>query len=129
MSYAQWNRYTQYILTDQVVSLSGLYRCAVGSVGPSPSPPEADPTNWISLGPVNGVFPSGKKQCVAGTTQTITIPNLTTNAVVNLTYIHPPAGGAGQWFKGYTPTAGLLTIELGQTATTAEFILWSVASL
>ena len=128
MSYAQWNQNTQYLVGDQVVSLGVLYRCIV-AVGPTATAPAADPTKWTSLGPANGVFPSGKKQCDVGTTQTITIPNLTTNGIVNLTYVHPPAGGAGQWFKGYTPTAGLLTIELGQTATTAEFILWSVASL
>jgi hypothetical protein len=48
---------------------------------------------------------------------------------VNLTYVHPPAGGAGQFFADVVPTANTLTITLGQTATTAEFILYSVASL
>jgi hypothetical protein len=67
--------------------------------------------------------------CVAGTTQTITITGLTTSGVVGLTYIHPGAGGAGQFFVSSTPTANTLTVELGQTATTAESIIWIVGKL
>jgi hypothetical protein len=86
---------------------------------------EVDGTNKLSV----VALPNGKHICDASTTQVITITGLTTNGIVNLTYVHPPAGGAGQWFKGYTPTANTLTIELGQAATTSEFILYSVASL
>jgi hypothetical protein len=71
----------------------------------------------------------GIHTCTAGTTQTITITGLTTSGVVGLTYIHPPGGGAGQFFKSSTPTANTLTVELGQTATTAESIIWIVGKL
>jgi hypothetical protein len=128
MSYAQWNQHTQYVVGNQI-SYGGFSFVCIANVGPTTTLPSADPTKWTYFGPTNGVFPSGKHQCVTGTTQVITIPNLTTNGVVNLTYIHPPAGGAGQWFQEYTPTENTLTITLGQTATKAEFILWSVASL
>lgn len=128
MSYAQWNQYTQYLVGDQVVSVGVLYLCIL-AVGPSATLPSADPTHWTFLGPANGVFPSGKHTCVAGTTQVITIPNLTTSGIVMLTYVHPPSGGQQQYFENVVPTANTLTITLHQTATTAEFILWSVASL
>jgi len=86
---------------------------------------EIDGTNKLSVVPL----PSGKHQCVVGTTQTITIPNLTTSGIVLLTYVHPPIGGGPQYFVDVVPTANTLTITLNQTATTAEFILYSVASL
>ena len=71
----------------------------------------------------------GIHTCIAGTTQVITITGLTTSGVVGLTYIHPPGGGAGQFFVSSTPTANTLTVELGQTATTAESIIWIVGKL
>ena len=71
----------------------------------------------------------GIHTCTAGTTQTITITGLTTSGVVGLTYIHPPGGGAGQYFVSSTPTANTLTVVLGQTATTAESIIWIVGKL
>jgi hypothetical protein len=71
----------------------------------------------------------GIHTCAAGTTQIITISGLTTSGVVGLTYIHPPGGGAGQFFQTSTPTADTLTVELGQTATTAESIIWIVGKL
>jgi len=72
-------------------------------------------------------LPSGIFTCAVGTSQVITIPGLTTGAVVNLTYIHPTAGGAGQWFVSSVPTANTLTITLGQTAAITEKIIYSVA--
>jgi hypothetical protein len=128
MSYAQWNSKTQYIVGDQVVSAGVLYICIL-AIGPSTNPPAADATHWTSQGSPIGFLPSGKYTCVVGTTQVITIPNLTTNSIVNLTYVHPPIGGGPQYFVDVVPTANTLTITLNQTATTAEFILWSVASL
>lgn len=86
---------------------------------------EVDGSNKLSVVPL----PSGKHTCVAGTTQVITITGLTTNGIVLLTYVHPPAAGGGQYFSDVVPTANTLTITLAQTATTAEFILYSVASL
>jgi hypothetical protein len=71
----------------------------------------------------------GIHTCVVGTTQVITIPGLTADGIVGLTYIHPPGGGAGQFFHSSTPTTDTLTIELGQTATTAESIIWIVGKL
>ena len=71
----------------------------------------------------------GIHTCTAGTTQTITITGLTTSGVVGLTYIHPPSGGAAQFFVSSTPTADTLTVVLGQTATTAESIIWIVGKL
>jgi len=58
MSYAQWSQYTQYLVGNQVVSVGLLYKC-IAAVGPSATAPAADPTKWTSLGPANGVFPSG----------------------------------------------------------------------
>jgi len=58
MSYAQWNQYTQYQVGNQVVSVGLLYKCIV-AVGPTATAPASDPTKWTSLGPANGVFPSG----------------------------------------------------------------------
>jgi hypothetical protein len=72
---------------------------------------------------------NGLHTCTAGTTQTISIPGLTVNGFVSLTYLHPGAGGAGQWFKSSVPTADTLTVELGQNATTAESIVWIVGKL
>ena len=74
-------------------------------------------------------LPSGIYTCIVGTSQVITIPGLTTGAVVNLTYIHPTAGGAAQWFVSSVPTANTLTITLGATAAITERIIWSVAKL
>ena len=71
----------------------------------------------------------GIHNCVVGTTQIITITGLTVDGVVGLTYIHPPSGGAGQWIKSSTPTTDTLTVDLGQTATTAESIIWIVGKL
>jgi len=71
----------------------------------------------------------GIHTCVVGTSQIISIPGLTTAGIVGLTYIHPPGGGAGQYFQNSTPTTDTLTIQLGQTATTAESIIWIVGKL
>lgn len=71
----------------------------------------------------------GIHTCITGTTQVITIPGLTTDGVVGLTYVHPGSGGAGQWIKSSTPTANTLTVELGQTATITESIIWIVGKL
>ena len=71
----------------------------------------------------------GIHTCTVGTTQVITIPGLTTSGIVGLTFIHPPGGGAGQFFKTSTPTNNILTVELGQTATIAESIIWIVGKL
>lgn len=129
MSYAIWNVSSYYVVGDVVVEGTSLYRCIVDAQALLTSP-SIDTTHWATLGPkVENTFPSGQHTCIAGTTQTITIPNLTTNGIVNLTYVHPPGGGAGQFFVNVVPTANTLTITLGQTATTAEFILWSVAKL
>jgi hypothetical protein len=57
----------------------------------------------------------------------ISIPGLTTNGIVNLAYIHPNIGGAGQYFKNYTPSTNTLTVELGQAGGANEKIIWSVA--
>jgi hypothetical protein len=72
-------------------------------------------------------YPAGKYTCVVGTSQVITISGLTTAGIVNLTYVHPPAGGGPQYFVNVVPTANTLTVTLAQTATISEFILWSVA--
>jgi hypothetical protein len=71
----------------------------------------------------------GIHTCIAGTTQIITITGLTTSGVVGLTYNHPGGGGAGQFFVSSTPTPNTLTVELGQSATTAESIIWIVGKL
>jgi hypothetical protein len=88
--------------------------------------------NNISGATINGVdypLPCGIHAVTASTTQIITITGLTTGGVVNLTYIHPGSGGQGQYFKGYTPLSGTLTVELGQIGATGESIIWSVAQL
>jgi hypothetical protein len=74
-------------------------------------------------------LPSGIYTCIVGTTQTITIPGLTTNAVVSLTYIHPTAGGAAQYFVSSVPTANTLTVTLGVAAAITERIIYVVAKL
>ena len=71
----------------------------------------------------------GIHQCIAGTTQIITITGLTSDGIVGLTYIHPPGGGAGQYFQNYTASTNSLLVELGQVATTAESIIWIVGKL
>ena len=127
MSYAIWNQFTYYAVGDQVVLNSVLYLCIL-AVGPTATTPLTDTTHWTNLGSVLGItLPSGNYTCVAGLTQVIAIPSLTTNSIVNLTYVHPPNGGQQQYFANVVPTAGTLTITLGAPATTAEFILWSVA--
>ena len=128
MSYAQWSQFTQYRVGNLVVN-GGFNFVCIANVGPTATLPSADPTKWTNIGVSTPSIPSGKYFCVAGTTQVITIPNLTTNSIVNLTYVHPPAGGGPQYFVNVVPTANTLTITLNQTATTSEFILWSVASL
>ena len=129
MSYAIWNVSNYYVVGDVVVEGTTLYRC-ISDAPALLTSPLIDTPHWAILGPkVENTFPSGKHICVAGTTQTITIPNLTTNGIVNLTYVHPTGGGAGQYFQDVVPTANTLTITLGQAATTAEFILWSAAQL
>jgi len=74
-------------------------------------------------------LPSGIHTCIVGTTQTITIPGLTTNGVVALTYLHPTAGGAAQWIESSVPTANTLTISLGAAAAITESIIWVVGKL
>jgi len=58
MSYAQWNRYTQYIVGNQVVSAGVLYICIL-AVGPTATAPAADPTHWTNQGSPAGSLPSG----------------------------------------------------------------------
>jgi hypothetical protein len=129
MSYAIWNVSSYYVFGDLVVEGKNLYQCISEARGLF-TPPSIDTTHWIPFGLTSGnTFPSGKHTCIAGTTQTITIPNLTTSGIVNLTYIHPTGGGAGQFFQTIVPTANTLTITLGQAAAVGEFILWSVAKL
>ena len=126
----QWNQYTAYAV-GSVVQLNNILYLSLSATPPSATPPASAPLVWLPSGtPIAFAGPSGKFPCVVGSlTQVIIIPALTTNAVVNLTYIHPPAGGAAQWFRNYVPTANTLTITLGQVAAAGEFILWSVASL
>jgi hypothetical protein len=129
MSYAIWNVSSYYVIDDVVVEGTSLYRC-IADARALFTLPSLDATHWAPLSSTSGnTFPSGKHTCIVGTTQTITIPNLTTNGIVNLTYVHPPGGGAGQYFVNVVPTANTLTITLGQTATITESIFWSVAQL
>lgn len=67
----------------------------------------------------------GIHTCAVGTTQVITITGLTTGGIVGLTYL----GGAGQFFTSSVATANTLTVELGQTATVDEKIIWIVGKL
>ena len=64
---------------------------------------------------------------VGSTTAVIPIPGLTTGGVVNLTYLHPEAGGAGQYFRTYTPSANQLTLGLATVGSVGDSIIWSVA--
>ena len=76
-----------------------------------------------SLWDTNG---SGKFFVSASTTQVIPIAGLTTNGLVQLTYVHPNTGGAGQFFQSLTYAAGQLTITLGQVGASPEYIVWNV---
>jgi len=129
MSYAIWNVSSYYVVDDVVVEGTSLYQC-IANADALLTSPSIDTTHWAPFGLTSGnTFPSGKHTCIVGTTQTITIPNLTTRGIVNLTYVHPTGGGAGQYFQTVVPTANTLTITLGQTAAITESILWSVAKL
>jgi hypothetical protein len=124
MSVASWAPNTYYLIGDIVNNGSADYKCIkVNLSSASNKPPNV--TYWAQVAPL----PSGIYSVVAGTTQVISIPGLTTSGVVSLTYIHPPGGGAGQWFKSSTPTANTLTVELGQTGGINETIVWAVAKL
>jgi hypothetical protein len=129
MSYPIWNVASYYAVGDVVVEGKTLYECIVEARALL-TLPSIDTTHWTFLGSVSGnTFPSGKYACAVGTTQVITIPNLTTSGIVNLTYVHPTGGGAGQFFETVVPTANTLTITLGQSGAITESILWSVAKL
>lgn len=71
----------------------------------------------------------GIHNCVASTTQVITIPGLGIGGIVGLTYVHPNGGGAAQYFHTITPTANTLTVELAVAAATSESIIWIVGRL
>jgi len=103
----------------------GLFNATYGLAVDVGTQLEVGANNKLNVVPL----PSGKHQCVVGTTQTISIPNLTTSGIVMLTYVHPTGGGGGQFFEDVVPTADTLTITLAQTAAITEFILYSVASL
>jgi hypothetical protein len=121
--YANWSSTAYYNVGDIVQYLGFYYKAVLANIGVTPS--ASSP--WSVFTPPLAPLPAGIHSVTASTTQTISIPGLTTNGVVNLTYIHPPSGGAAQYFKGYTPTTDTLTVLLGQIGTVGESIIWSVA--
>jgi hypothetical protein len=68
--------------------------------------------------------------CIVGTTQTISIPGMTSTGIVLPVYVHPSTQTATyQYIKTVTPSAtngGQVVITLGQTAAITETIIWYV---
>ena len=104
-----------------------------GAIGATGAIGSTGPTGAIGATGVTGPassLPSGIHTCIVGTTQTITIPGLTTNGVVSLTSLHPVGGGgASQFFVTSVPTADTLTITLNTAAVITDQIIYAVASL
>lgn len=73
---------------------------------------------------------SGRYNVIAGTTQTISIPGMTSNGLVMLMYVHPNAtGGGGQFFSNVVPGTNQVVVTLGQAGASTplqEFIVWHV---
>jgi len=53
MSYAVWSQFAYYVVGDQVVYNSILYRCIL-AVGPTATTPPSDATHWTSEGSTTG---------------------------------------------------------------------------
>jgi hypothetical protein len=115
---------------------------ATGPTGPTGPTGVTGPTGPTGLGSTGSTGPTGPMApillplpsgtysvTVGSTTATITIQGLTTGGIVNLTYIHPGSGGAGQYFETYTPSTNLLTVDLHQVGGVGDIIVWSVAQL
>ena len=68
----------------------------------------------------------GSFAVAVGTTQTIPIPGMTSTGLVQLTYIHPNGGGAGQFISNIVYNANSITVTLGQTGAVPETITWQV---
>jgi hypothetical protein len=71
----------------------------------------------------------GSFPVVAGTTQTIPITGMTSTGLVQLTYVHPNTGGAGQFISNIVYNADSITVTLGQAGASTpnqETITWQV---
>lgn len=68
----------------------------------------------------------GSFAVAVGTTQTIPITGMTSTGLVQLMYIHPNGGGAGQFIRNIVYNANSITVTLGQTGVVGESITWLV---
>lgn len=50
------------------------------------------------------------------------VGGLTSTSIVNVSYVHPGAGGAGQYIATLGLSTNLLTVALGQTITAGDYI-------
>lgn len=77
-----------------------------------------------TAGTVYGVF-----ACSASLTQAIPIPGITasTGAIIPI-YLHANTGGASQYIKSITYTAGVATVTLGAIGAVGESIAWYLLS-
>jgi hypothetical protein len=60
MSYAQWSKFTQYIVNDKVLYDELVYKCIL-AVGPSATIPSIDKTHWTAQGSPSGTPPFGSR--------------------------------------------------------------------
>jgi len=83
---------------------------------------------WYGLN--NPIFPIMVAGSVAPPATTIGYPStistvvggLTSTSVVNVSYVHPGAGGAAQWISLIQPSTNFLTVSLGQNIGTGEYL-------
>lgn len=94
--------------------------------------PDVDTKNLTisatTLPPVNlcGIFTQAN---TPSTMVQLTIPGLTVDSIVLLTYIHPGTLGGPQYFVSSVPTTDTLTITCNTTVDTDDQIIWFVAKL
>ena len=83
---------------------------------------------WWNL--TNPSFPTIVAGSVSPPATTIGYPStistvvggLTSTSIVNVTYVHPGAGGAGQWVSFIGTSTNMLTVALGQTIAAGEYM-------
>ena len=71
----------------------------------------------VALGVISGTSPFSI---------TIPIPGMTATGLIDTTYIHPAAGGAGQWIWNIVPGVDSVVVSFGQSPAVGETLVFQV---
>ena len=50
------------------------------------------------------------------------VGGLTSTSIVNVTYVHPSAGGASQWVTNVAPSTNWLTVSFGGSISSGDYL-------